>query len=122
MGLINIFNNIRRDILVSIQGKNVIGIRRVAIERILKQYKVDQEIEIVVCRLKDPSFLLDLAKQRQEQQQLQKLQEQQQQNQKSASETHLLTSTYSTCTNTTTTTPFTPITTTQSKPTPDTVV
>jgi len=50
------------DILVSIQGKNVIGIRRTAIERILKQYKVDQEIEIVVCRLKDPSFILNLSK------------------------------------------------------------
>lgn len=48
------------DILVSIQGKNVIGIRRTAIERILKQYKVDQEIEIVVCRLKDPAYLLNL--------------------------------------------------------------
>lgn len=45
---------------MSIQGKNVIGIRRIAIERILKQYKVDQEIEIVVCRLKDPSFILNL--------------------------------------------------------------
>lgn len=45
---------------MSIQGKNVIGIRRVAIERILKQYKVDQEIEIVVCRLKDPTFILNL--------------------------------------------------------------
>ena len=50
------------DILVSIQGKNVIGIRRIAIERILKQYKVDQEIEIVVCRLKDPKFILNLTK------------------------------------------------------------
>ena len=50
------------DILVSIQGKNVIGIRRIAIERILKQYKVDQEIEIVVCRLKDPKFVLNLTK------------------------------------------------------------
>ena len=50
------------DILVSINGKNVIGIRRSAIERILKQYKVDQEIEIVVCRLKDPSFILNLSK------------------------------------------------------------
>lgn len=46
--------------MVSIQGKNVIGIRRVAIERILKQYKVDQEIEIVVCRLKDPTYILNL--------------------------------------------------------------
>jgi len=51
------------DILVSINGKNVIGIRRSAIERILKQYKVDQEIEIVVCRLKDPSSILNLSKQ-----------------------------------------------------------
>lgn len=50
------------DILVSINGKNVIGIRRSAIERILKQYKVDQEIEIVVCRLKEPSFILNLSK------------------------------------------------------------
>ena len=48
--------------MVSINGKNVIGIRRVAIERILKQYKVDQEIEIVVCRLKEPSFILNLSK------------------------------------------------------------
>ena len=57
------FNSIQStkgDILVSIQGKNVIGIRRIAIERILKQYKVDQEIEIVVCRLKDPKFILNL--------------------------------------------------------------
>ncbi|CAF0710182.1 unnamed protein product [Brachionus calyciflorus] len=53
------------DILVSIQSKNVIGIRRVAIERILKQYKVDQEIEIVVCRLKDPSFILNPLKKNQ---------------------------------------------------------
>ena len=44
--------------MVSIQGTNVIGHSRGHIERALKQFKVDQEIEIVVCRLKDPSFIL----------------------------------------------------------------
>ncbi|RNA35218.1 Intermediate filament ifa-1, partial [Brachionus plicatilis] len=50
------------DIIVSVQDKNVIGAKRIEIERLLEQYRVEQEIEIVVCRLKDPSYILNLSK------------------------------------------------------------